>query len=115
MPAPDGRQVAALVTERLPNGRGAGFVCAEGRAVGALASGPPAFGPGPAGACVALGRGLTRVGGRALARQDGDVLLFLVTDGDLSAAGDLPSMIRVLNSEHVAADSGIRDLAPPHD
>jgi hypothetical protein len=112
MPSPDGNQVAALVTEQSRK-QGVGFGCAEGRTVGALASDAAGFDPDSSRACLALGHGLLMVGDRTLVRQDGNVLLFLVTDEDLNADGDLPSMIRVLDSEHVAANSEIRDLAPP--
>lgn len=112
IPSPDGNRVAALVAEPSRQ-RGAGFGCAEGRIVGALASDAAGFAPDSSRACLALGHGLLMVGGRTLVRQDGDVVLFLVTDENVNAYGDLPSMIRVMDSEHVAKDSEIRDLTPP--
>lgn len=115
LPVPDGSQVATLVTERLPNGRGAGFPCAEGLTVNALAADAAGTSPDPTAACQTLGRGLFRVGDSTFVRQDGDVVLFLVMDGDMSEFGDLRSLIRVLDSEHVAADCEIRDLVPPQD
>jgi hypothetical protein len=108
LPVPDGSQVATLVTERLPNGRGVDAVCTEGRTVSALAPHQAGTVPDLSAPCRDLGSGLFNIGTHTLVRQDGDTLLFLVVDGDLS--GDLRSLIRVLDSEHVATDSEILDL-----
>ncbi|GAA1958527.1 hypothetical protein [Kitasatospora viridis] len=111
LPAPDGSQTATLVVEPLPPGGDADSLCAEGRTVSAEALSAARSNPDPSTACLPLDHGLTQVGTSTLARQDGDTLLFLVLDDDTIAAGNLPSLTRVLNSAHPATNPEIRDLA----
>lgn len=115
LPVPDGSRVATLVTERLPDGSGADFPCAEGARVSAAARAAAGAGPDRSTACRPLGGGLFRAGDSTLVRRDGRVLLVLVAAGDMSEPRGTATMIRVLHSEHTAADAEIRDLTPAQD